>query len=56
MAGAWGAVPIKLLQATSAHHPPAPSSERRGVDELAPLLGKEGVGGGCCQELAAKPH
>jgi hypothetical protein len=44
MAGTWCAIPIKLLQATSAHHPLAPSSKRRGFDELAPLLAKEGMG------------
>ena len=44
-------------KAACAHHPLAPSSKRRAVDELAPLLGKEGVGGGgCCKELARTPH
>jgi len=35
---------------------PDPSSERRGIACLAPLLSKEGVGGGCCRELAGTAH
>ena len=38
------------------HHPLAPSSERRGIGVLTPLLAKEGVGRGCCKELARTPH
>ncbi len=41
------AVPYSLLQsapATRCHHPLAPSSERRGVRALAPLLFQGGVG------------
>jgi hypothetical protein len=33
------------------HHPLTPSSERRGMEEAAPLLTKEGVRGGCSKEL-----
>jgi hypothetical protein len=40
--GAQCGVPVDKLEATRAHHPVAPSSERRGVAGLAPLLGKEG--------------
>ena len=48
--------PIKHLQSACAHHPLAPSSERRGVGDLTPLLVKEGAGGGFCKELAGTSH
>ena len=33
-----------------------PCSERTGIDELAPLLGKEGREGGCCKESVGTAH
>jgi hypothetical protein len=35
---------ISILPVTCAHHPPDPSSKRRGVGTQIPLLGKEGQG------------
>jgi hypothetical protein len=52
----WYRVPLNYSQAARAHHPLAPSSVRRGVGELAPLLSKEGTGGGCSKESAGTGH
>ena len=43
--------PNEHLQTGCAHHPLAASSERRGVGDLAPLLGKEGTGGWLLQRI-----
>ena len=32
-------MPLNCLQAAGTHHPLAPSSERRGVGDVTPLLG-----------------